>query len=43
MEAVMAFVKEIYQLIKRLEKQGKRIGILQQLIIEPMKLISQKF
>ena len=30
----MATVKEIYQLIKEREKQGKKIGILQQSIIE---------
>ena len=29
----MATVKEIYQLIKEREKQGKKIGILQQSII----------
>ena len=30
----MATVKEIYQLIKEREKQGKKIGILQQSIID---------
>jgi hypothetical protein len=34
MEAIMATVKEIYQLIKEREKQGKKIGILQQSIID---------
>jgi len=33
MEAIMATVKEIYLLIKEREKQGKKIGILQQSII----------
>ena len=30
----MATVREIYQLIKEREKQGKKIGILQQSIID---------
>ena len=30
----MATVKEIYQLIKEREKQGKKIGILQQSIMD---------
>jgi len=30
----MATVREIYQLIKKREKQGKKIGILQQSIID---------
>ena len=34
MEVKMATVREIYQLIKEREKQGKKIGILQQSIID---------